>query len=122
MKLEYIIIIVLIIFYIWYLNASILEGNWATTPEFAEKSATIYLNIQGKIMSSCRAVFMRDEVAVLDGNMYFVGLNIPLSKSYGFVYNDFNEAFPSILWYSFDPMRGELTLYKDKLYGVFIKA
>jgi len=129
MKIIYILFIVLIL--IFYLSnlPKFFEGNWESTDEFINDSGTaIFLNISGWFKTKCKFIFIKDDItSIVDGTMFFYSYN-PLAllnyKSSGYVNIKFDspifDKMPKKIYYDYDPS-GKLVLYKDKVYGSFIK-
>jgi hypothetical protein len=112
----------------YYAAATALEGTWATTADFTERSGTkIFLDIQGKLWTSCRVVLMQDEAVIEDGHIVFVGLN-PLSLTWFTasrgvaLVRGFDGVWPSKMYYKFDPLGGHLKLYQKKVFAEMTKV
>jgi len=122
----YIIIIVIFLLINYWAAGCALQSTWQSTPEFTQSSGTkIYLDIQGRFYTDCRIMLVQNEAVIRDGHITFIGLN-PFSllwfESRGIaVLSGFDGILPKKIYYKFNPMNGTLLLYKDVVYGDFVK-
>jgi hypothetical protein len=136
-KFLIIIIIVLLAINI-FVCSSLLNGNWESTEEFSEKAdSKLYLNLQGHFNRNAKIIIIKDEALVFEGNIFFIGsphgiffwkncgiaICTSFSPSPSSSQSDEEKSeketsiLPKFLYYSFNPLKGHLTLFRDKIYA-----
>ena len=126
-RMKIFLAIILVIFFVnLYASSVLLNGNWESTDEFTESSHTkLYLNIDGHFSRDSKLVIIHGENArAVEGRLTFIGspIGFILYKNFGLVsVSGFNGVLPKILYYTFDPLHGKLSLFRDKVYGNFQK-
>ncbi len=133
-KFLIILIIVLLVLNL-YVCSTLLNGNWESTEDFSEKAdSKLYLNLQGHFNRNAKLIIIKDEAIVFEGNIFFIGsphgiffwrnCGIAICTNFGEGDEENKKSkdksvkvLPKWLYYSFNPLKGHLTLFRDKVYA-----
>lgn len=122
-------IIIVLLFLNLYVCSTLLNGNWESTEDFSEKSdSKLYLNLNGHFYRSAKLIIIKEEALVFEGNIIFIGSphGIFFWRNCGIAITSFDKEenekiMPRLLYYTFCPLSGKLSLFRDKIYGEFQK-
>ncbi len=120
-----IIIIIVLLFINYYVSSTLLNGNWISDEDFQKKSGSqVFLNLTKHLYRNAKIIIVNDnDSIVVEGKMLFIGSpqSILFCKKSGLVITSgFEDILPKLLYYKYN-INGSLVLYKDKVYGSFVK-